>query len=81
MRGCVPDADALVVHVENAGDSMVPLEAVRRVHDGKVILAAERLDDRLRRAIAHAHDREEPGAYPLSKLQRRRPLADQTGRQ
>jgi len=50
------------VYVENAGDCEVPLDAVQSVHDGKVILAAERLDERLRHAIAHAHDREEPGA-------------------
>jgi hypothetical protein len=36
--------------------------AVRRVHDGKVILDAGRLDERLRQAIVHAYDREEPGA-------------------
>jgi hypothetical protein len=32
------------------------------VHDGKVIVDVGRLDARLRAAIAHAHDREEPGA-------------------
>jgi hypothetical protein len=62
VRGYMPATNALVVYVENAGDFVVPLEAVRRVHDGKVILDAGRLDERLRRAIAHAHDREEPGA-------------------
>jgi len=62
VRGAAPGANALVVYVENAGDCEVPLDAVQSVHDGKVILAAERLDERLRHAIAHAHDREEPGA-------------------
>jgi hypothetical protein len=62
VRGYMPDSNAIVVYVENAGDFMVPLEAVRRVHDGKVILDAGRLDERLSQAIAHAHDREEPGA-------------------
>jgi hypothetical protein len=38
------------------------LEAIQRVHDGKVIVDVGRLDARLREAIAHAHDREEPGA-------------------
>jgi hypothetical protein len=57
----MPNANALVIYIENAGDFVVPLEAVRRVHDGKVILDVERLDARLREAIAHAHDREEPG--------------------
>jgi hypothetical protein len=62
VRGYVPNANGLVVYVENAGDFVVPLEAVRSVHDGKVILDAGRIDKRLRQAIAHAHDREEPGA-------------------
>jgi hypothetical protein len=62
VRSYVPDANALVVYVENAGDFVVPLEAVRSVHDGKVVLDAGRIDKSLRRAIAHAHDREEPGA-------------------
>ena len=62
VRGYVPNANALVIYVENAGDFVVPLEAIQRVHDGKVIVDIERLDARLREAIAHAHDREEPGA-------------------
>jgi hypothetical protein len=62
VRGYAPEANALVIYVENAGDFEVPLSAVQRVHDGKVVLAAERLDARLREAIAHAHDREELGA-------------------
>ena len=51
----------LVIYVENGGDFVVPLAAVRSVHDGKVILDAAKLDQRLRHTIAHAHDREEPG--------------------
>ncbi len=51
----------LVVYVENAGDFVVPLEAVTSVHDEKVILECGKLDIRLRRAIGHAHDAEEPG--------------------
>jgi hypothetical protein len=62
VRGYLPNANALVVYIENAGDFVVPLEAVHRVHDGKVIVDVARLDTRLREAIAHAHDREEPGA-------------------
>jgi hypothetical protein len=59
VRGYLPQANALVIYIENAGDFVVPLEAVHRVHDGKVVLDVERLDARLREAIAHA--REEPG--------------------
>jgi hypothetical protein len=40
VRGNPPDANALAVYVENGGDFVVPLEAVRRVHNGKVILNA-----------------------------------------
>jgi hypothetical protein len=42
----------LIVYVENAGDFLVPLAAVER----------EKLDQRLRQAINHAHDAEEPDA-------------------
>jgi hypothetical protein len=52
--------DHLVVYVENAGDFVVGREAVRRVHDGKVLLDATKLDSRMRDAIMHAHDREDP---------------------
>lgn len=51
----------LVVYVENAGDFVVPLDAVDAVHSQKVILRCERLDPALRDAIAHAHDAEVPG--------------------
>jgi hypothetical protein len=52
----------IVVYVENAGDFTVSVDAIKRVHDGKVILDGSRLDPALREAIAHAHDREEPHA-------------------
>jgi hypothetical protein len=51
----------LVVNVEGTGDMTVPFHAVRAVHDGKVIVDPARLDEALRLAIRHAHDREEPG--------------------
>lgn len=51
----------VIVYVENAGDFRVPLAAVLRVHSQKVVFDAEQLDDKLRRAIDHAHDAEEPG--------------------
>jgi len=55
-------SDSLTVYVENAGDFYVPSAAIRSVHDAKVVLDRGRLDQRLLDAIAHAHDREEPGA-------------------
>ena len=52
----------LRIYVENAGDFRVPLDAVEAVHSKKVIFNCAKLDLRLRRAIGHAHDAEEPGA-------------------
>ena len=52
----------IVIYVENAGDFVVPLEAVQAVHAQKVILDCTKLEHRLRQAIGHAHDAEEPGA-------------------
>jgi hypothetical protein len=62
VRGFMPQTDGLVIYVENAGEFVIPLEAIQAVHDAKVIVDIERLDARVRTAIAHAHDREEPGA-------------------
>jgi hypothetical protein len=46
------NAKALVIYIQNAGDFVVPLEAVHRVHDGKVIVDVGRPDARLRETIA-----------------------------
>jgi len=51
----------LVIYIENAGDFVVPLAAVEAVHSQKVILNCDKLEHRLRQAIGHAHDAEEPG--------------------
>jgi hypothetical protein len=51
----------IVIYVENFGETVIPLSAVRSVHDQKVVLDAKRLDRRLRLAIGHAHDSERPG--------------------
>lgn len=51
----------LDIYVENAGDFTVPITAIASVHANKVILDASKLDPKLRRAIGHAHDAEEPG--------------------
>jgi hypothetical protein len=50
----------LVVYVENAGDFTVSFDAVIAVHTGKVIVNANKLDPRLKQAIGHAHDSEDP---------------------
>jgi hypothetical protein len=50
----------ITVYVENSGDYAVPLSAVHAVHSGKVIVDPAKLDHKLRRAIGHAHDAEDP---------------------
>ena len=50
----------LVIYVENSGDYVVPLSAVTAVHAQKVIVDCDKLEHRLRKAIAHAHDAEDP---------------------
>jgi len=50
----------LVIYVENAGDFTIPLSAIVDVHSEKVILNCGRLDQRLRQAIGHAHEAEDP---------------------
>lgn len=61
--GAVRDVgdDDVLVYVENAGDFRIPLDAVASVHAGKVIFDCRKLERRLRAAINHAHDAEEPG--------------------
>jgi hypothetical protein len=46
--------------VENGGEFRVPLSAVRKVHDEKVILDPKQLDKGLLDAVGHAHDSEDP---------------------
>jgi hypothetical protein len=51
----------LVVYIEDAGDTIVPLSAVTDVIEGKVIVDTQKLDEGVRRAIANAHRDED---YP-----------------
>ena len=50
----------LVIYVERAGDFVVPLSAVKEVQAEKVVLDCSKLEHRLRRAIGHAHEGEDP---------------------
>jgi hypothetical protein len=50
----------LVVYVENAGDFIVGPEAIVSVHLQKVTVDPSKLDLKLRTAIGHAHDAEDP---------------------
>lgn len=49
----------LQIYVENSGDFEVPADAVKSVHDGKVLLTIDKLGASLRTAIAHAHQSED----------------------
>ena len=51
----------LVVDIENAGDFIIPLDAVSGVVEEKVIVDPKRLPDRVVHAMQHAHDAED---YP-----------------
>jgi hypothetical protein len=51
----------LVVYIEDAGDTIIPLSAVTDVIESKVIVDTQKLDEGVRRAIANAHRDED---YP-----------------
>jgi hypothetical protein len=54
-------AGDLVIYIEDAGDTVIPLSAVADVIEGKVIVETARLDEGVRRAIEGAHRDED---YP-----------------
>src|SRR5712671_692505 len=51
----------LVVDIENAGDFVIPLDAVTEVVEEKVIVDPSKLPERVVQAMQHAHDAED---YP-----------------
>ncbi|MGZ6124387.1 MAG: hypothetical protein ACXWLR_05480 [Myxococcales bacterium] len=51
----------LVVYIEDAGDTVIPLSAVSDVIEGKVIVETGKLEEGVRRAIESAHRDED---YP-----------------
>ena len=51
---------SITIYFENAGDRLVPLEAVSDVHSEKVVLDVTKLDPEMRNAIRHVHDAEDP---------------------
>lgn len=52
--------DEFVVNIQNAGDYVLPLSAVRDVHSGKVLLDLDRLEPAVVEALRHVHDAESP---------------------
>jgi hypothetical protein len=51
--------DEFLIYVENAGEFVVPMDAVEAVHFEKVIIQKKLLSRELRDAISHAHDAED----------------------
>jgi hypothetical protein len=50
---------ALLVNIENGGDFEIPLDAVEKVVEKRVVVHPGRLDEGVHTAIAHALDRED----------------------
>lgn len=53
-------SELLSVYVENTGEFVVEREAIVSIGEEKVTFAHAKLDERLRAAIRHAHDAEDP---------------------
>ena len=58
VRGISSEGRDLTIFVENAGDFLVPVDAVVSVQSEKVTFDCKKLDRKLRAAIGHAHDAE-----------------------
>ncbi len=58
VRDIAPDGRSVIVYVENAGDFVVPRDAIVSVQSEKVTFACRELEPKLRTAIGHAHDAE-----------------------
>jgi len=50
----------IVIYVENAGDFVVPISAVKDVYAEKVVLNRSLISPELKRALGHTHDVEDP---------------------
>lgn len=55
VREVRPHESTFVINVENGGDFVLPLSAVKDVHSGKVILAVDKLPPEVRQALRHPH--------------------------
>lgn len=52
--------DGFSLYVENGGEFFIAKSAVVKVHDGKVLVDPTAIDVRLRDALRHTHDAEDP---------------------
>ncbi|MDG2526094.1 hypothetical protein P6166_12080 [Stenotrophomonas sp. HITSZ_GD] len=55
VREVRPHEDTFVINVQNGGDFVLPMSAVKDVHSGKVILAVDKLPEDVREALRHPH--------------------------
>ncbi|WP_243041452.1 hypothetical protein [Dyella sedimenti] len=60
VRRLLPDENALLVYIENAGDFVIPARGVRTVHSGKVVLDLDHLPPEVLEAIGNARRSEYP---------------------
>jgi predicted urease superfamily metal-dependent hydrolase len=60
VREVFADSREVVVNIENGGDFILPADAIRDVHEGKVILDVDHLPQAMRQALEHPHDAEYP---------------------
>lgn len=55
VREVRPHESTFVINIENGGDFVLPMSAVKDVHSGKVILAIDQLPEDVRQALRHPH--------------------------
>ncbi len=60
VRRLLPEENALLVYIENAGDFIIPARGVRAVHSGKVVLDLNHLPRDVVEAIGQARRSEYP---------------------
>jgi hypothetical protein len=56
VRRVMPNA--IDVYIENHGEVKISQDQISAIHDGKVVLAVDKLSEEVRTAIEHAHDLE-----------------------
>jgi len=55
VREVREDASEFVINIQNGGDFVLPMDAVKDVHFGKVVLNVARLPKEVREALRHPH--------------------------
>jgi hypothetical protein len=68
VRG-LGDASHVVINIQNGGDFLVHADAVRDVHDDKVILDFARLPAPMQDTLRHLHDAESDGYRAVDSAQ------------